>query len=112
MAAPSCSISNCQSSQLAPGMVKAMRLVTGHSFSQKLIPRCGSFCSESWNINWLEGTRLEPALFDPDVTHYKKNSNSYFRGGCLESSFCLGYTIVRPRFVDQCLYPRGGRTSL
>ena len=32
----------------------------------------------------------------------KKNGNSYFRGGCPESSFCLGYTIVRPRFVDQC----------
>ena len=23
---------------------------------------------------WLEGTRLEPALFDPDVTHYKKTA--------------------------------------
>jgi hypothetical protein len=21
-------------------------------------------------MNWLEGTRLEPALFDPDVTHF------------------------------------------
>jgi hypothetical protein len=55
---------------------------------------------------WLEGTRLEPALFDPDVTHYKKNGNSYFRGGCPESSFCLGYTIVRPRLWTMPLRPQ------
>jgi len=32
-----------------------------------------------------EGPSREP--------HYKKNSNSYFRGGCLESSFCLGSSL-------------------
>jgi len=55
---------------MAPGMVKAMRLITGLSFSKKLISGCGPFCSESRNMNWLEGTRLEPALFgrSPDLS--------------------------------------------